>query len=57
MTDLEISFSNNYSFSNTLEKQIVIRDWVMEGLPNDSISVDNGIIAKKCSRYPLMIDP
>jgi dynein heavy chain len=29
----------------------------MEGLPNDSVSVDNAIIIKKCVRWPLMIDP
>lgn len=29
----------------------------MEGLPNDSVSIDNAIIVKKCARWPLMVDP
>lgn len=37
--------------------QITVRDWILEGLPNDPVSVDNGIIAQKGKRYPLMIDP
>ena len=37
--------------------QITIRDWILEGLPNDPVSIDNAIIAKKGKRYPLMIDP
>lgn len=37
--------------------QITVRDWILEGLPNDPVSVDNAIIAQKGKRYPLMIDP
>jgi dynein heavy chain len=37
--------------------QITVRDWILEGLPNDPVSVDNGIIAQKGKRFPLMIDP
>jgi dynein heavy chain len=36
---------------------VTIRDWVLEGLPNDPISIESAIIAKKGIRYPLMIDP
>lgn len=37
--------------------QITVRDWILEGLPNDPVSVDNAIIAQKGKRFPLMIDP
>ena len=31
--------------------------WNTEGLPNDTVSVQNGAILTNCSRWPLMIDP
>lgn len=57
MRTLNIPCSDNYSLSNTLESPIVIRDWIVQGLPNDLISVDNGVIVKRCDRWPLLIDP
>lgn len=43
--------------TKTLLDQITVRDWILEGLPNDPVSIDNAIIAFKGKRYPLMIDP
>ena len=36
---------------------MVIREWLIAGLPNDSFSIDNGIIVDNARRWPLMIDP
>ena len=35
----------NYCLADTLETPIHIRDWILEGLPNDSFSVENAVIA------------
>lgn len=57
MKSFEIKYPNGFSLTNTLYDQITIRDWILEGLPNDAVSIQNSIIAKKGKRYPLMIDP
>lgn len=55
--ELGIPYKEGYSLAETLEEPLVIRSWIMEGLSNDALSIDNGVIATKCSRWPLFIDP
>ncbi|XP_038127258.1 dynein heavy chain 12, axonemal [Cyprinodon tularosa] len=52
-----IPSSDDFSLSKTLGDPIKIRAWNIAGLPNDSLSIDNGVIVSNSRRWPLMIDP
>jgi len=55
--ELEIPASPKFSLTSTLGDPVQIREWQNQGLPTDSVSVNNGILVDKCRRWPLMIDP
>jgi dynein heavy chain len=40
-----------------LGNPVDIRNWSLQGLPNDSFSVENAIINQYTRRWPLFIDP
>ncbi len=54
---LGIKHTPNISMRNVLGDDVLIRIWSVAGLPNDNLSVENGIILFKSRRWPLMIDP
>lgn len=53
----KVPCSKDFTLSNTLGNQVLIRSWQISGLPVDSFSTDNGIIVSNSRRWPLMIDP
>ncbi len=57
MRQLNIDCSENFSFIKVLGEPVEIQKWVLNGLPNDSFSVENGIIASNSPLWPLFIDP
>lgn len=55
--DKNIPCSEDFKMVDVLGEPVKVRDWTIDGLPNDSFSIDNGIIVTKARRWPLMIDP
>lgn len=55
--ELEVPCSTAFSLVATMGEPVVIRSWNIDGLPVDNYSIENGIIATRARRWPLMIDP
>ncbi|XP_045906997.1 dynein axonemal heavy chain 8-like isoform X1 [Micropterus dolomieu] len=53
----KIPFTENLNLISALVDPPTISDWNLQGLPGDDLSVQNGIIVTKATRYPLLIDP
>uniref|UniRef100_A0A2K5U8Y9 Dynein axonemal heavy chain 5 n=1 Tax=Macaca fascicularis TaxID=9541 RepID=A0A2K5U8Y9_MACFA len=53
----KIPFGKNLNLNEMLIDAPTISEWNLQGLPNDDLSIQNGIIVTKASRYPLLIDP
>ncbi|CAH0554837.1 unnamed protein product [Brassicogethes aeneus] len=53
----EIPYSAIFNIINFLSDPTSIREWNIQGLPQDSFSTENGIIVTRGSRWPLVIDP
>jgi len=54
---LTVPGSDKVKVVDFLVDAATIGEWAMEGLPNDDLSVQNGIMVTSSSRYPLMMDP
>ena len=53
----EIPMSEVFRLENLLTTDVEISQWNSEGLPSDELSVQNGILTTRASRWPLCIDP
>ena len=53
----QIPFSQWLNLTDMLSDTTTIGEWNLQGLPNDELSVQNGIIVTKATRFPLLIDP
>ncbi|CAD7937238.1 unnamed protein product [Amoebophrya sp. A120] len=49
--------SQKVNLVESLVEGAVVAEWALEGLPSDDLSVQNGIMVTRSSRYPLMVDP
>ena len=57
LKQLEVPHSPNFSVQELLTSDVEIQAWVGQGLPADANSIQNGILTKNASRFPLCIDP
>uniref|UniRef100_A0A7S1U3J4 Dynein heavy chain n=1 Tax=Phaeomonas parva TaxID=124430 RepID=A0A7S1U3J4_9STRA len=57
LRDREIPVSTGLDLTAFLVDVGTIGDWGLEGLPSDPLSIQNGILVSRSSRYPLLIDP
>ncbi|VDM04048.1 unnamed protein product [Schistocephalus solidus] len=57
MVKTNIPFSDDLVIVNMLVDSATIGTWNLQGLPNDDLSIQNGLIVTRASRFPLLIDP
>jgi len=57
LRDKNIPFSDEFDISDFLVDQVTIGEWALQKLPSDGLSIQNGIMVTRSTRYPLMIDP
>jgi dynein heavy chain len=53
----QIPVDSNFTLERIIGDPPTIRNWNIQGLPADPLSIENGIIVTKGRRWPLMIDP
>jgi len=56
-TALHIPADPAFDLQRIIGDPVVIREWNVQGLPSDKLSVENGMIMTRGRRWPLMIDP
>lgn len=57
MRTRNIPFDVNLNLTEMLIDAPTVSEWNLQGLPNDDLSIQNGIIVAKAARFPLLIDP
>eukprot|EP00919_Chromeraceae_sp_WS-2016_P072391 GHVR01171232.1.p1 GENE.GHVR01171232.1~~GHVR01171232.1.p1 ORF type:complete len:2780 (-),score=639.98 GHVR01171232.1:32-7840(-) len=55
--DRNIPLSDNFRLDTLLTSDVEVALWAGQGLPSDELSVQNGILTTRASRWPLCIDP
>ena len=53
----DLNCTPDFQMTQILGDPVLIRSWMIFGLPSDLFSIDNAIIVSNSRRWPLMIDP
>ena len=53
----KVVLSDPFKLEKLLTSDVETAKWAGEGLPQDELSIQNGILTTRSSRYPLCIDP
>jgi dynein heavy chain len=57
LLEKEIPCSGDLALTSFLVDPATVGEWNLQGLPSDDLSIQNGIMVTRSSRYPLLIDP
>ena len=49
--------SAGFDVAAQLASASTVHTWQTQGLPHDTMSVENAIIISRCHRWPLLVDP
>lgn len=54
---LGVPVTQDIEVSKFLVDDAEVGEWTLQGLPTDELSVQNGIMVTRASRYPILVDP
>ena len=57
INERKLPTTKNLDISGMLVDSATTGEWNLQGLPTDDLSIQNGILTTRASRYPLMVDP
>jgi dynein heavy chain, axonemal len=57
LNEAGIPCTQEFALPDIIGEPVKVRQWVIDKLPNDGLSIDNAIMMTNSSRWPLMIDP
>ncbi|CAL1172366.1 unnamed protein product, partial [Cladocopium goreaui] len=57
LKNLSIPSGDTFDLREVMGNPVEIREWNLQGLPADAVSINNGVMVMRGKRWPLMIDP